>query len=48
MAFIPIYQTIDFNAKESLGWTLLVKACIDGHKIAFRAIFKHCDIPIQN
>ena len=39
-------MAFDFNAKDHIGWTLLMKTCIDGHKIAFRAIFKHCDIPI--
>ena len=24
-------KNIDFNAKDSLGWTQLLKACINGH-----------------
>ena len=45
-------MAFDFNAEDNIGWTLLMKACIDGHnqvvKLLFGAIFKHCDIPIQN
>ena len=42
-------DNIDFDAKDSLGWTLFLKACSNGHKEVvkllfdtFLMIFKHC------
>ena len=42
-------DNIDFDAEDSLGWTLFLKACSNGHKEVvkllfdtFLMIFKHC------
>ena len=38
VSFWPLGQ-IDFNAKDSLGWTPLMKACINGNKEVVKLLF---------
>ena len=38
-----LVKSIDFNAKESLGWTPCMKACINGHKEIVKFLFDHSD-----
>ena len=32
-------DNIDFDAKDSLGWTLFLKACSNGHKEVVKLLF---------
>ena len=36
-------ENIDFHAKDNLGWTQFIKACINGHKEIIKSLLEYTD-----
>ena len=36
-------ENINFHAKDNLGWTQFIKACINGHKEIIKSLLEYTD-----